>query len=481
MYKQSQTSSIKRNLVNSISLVFGIIIFAVYLSVDLSLDSWVDKQFDKSLINKANYMKSLVKVSGDRLSFDDEHLSEFQEDEDVHFYQLWSSSGSFKRSKSLVQYPQIDLLQLSLPLNTNQLLDVTLPNGEEGRAFISYFLPESEQLSATHEHPAYLALYQSSRSSESMLVLIDILLIVTFFISIVVMRYIAIRIVDKGLKPLQTMNAQIKKIGIDQSSVTELPEPDLQFDEIEPIRKELNAFIKANQVFLQNEKRLTGDIAHELKTPIAEIMSLSEIYIRYPEDERIGATYKQDMLKIAQRMKKIVDNLLLLQKTSSATIQIELEAIDLYQLISEVIAELTFKYSDADSRIQILIDKPLIFGDSFSLHTILQNLIDNALFYSPEGSQITISLVTKQSNLVLEVRNQVCTVLTEQDIAQLLEPMYQADQSRTSNDRYGLGLSIVNNLCRLNDYQLDVVYQEREIGFRIQGIEHHSAEIRKEI
>ena len=72
MYKQSQTSSIKRNLVNSISLVFGIIIFAVYLSIDLSLDSWVDKQFDKSLVNKANYMKSLVKVSGDRLSFDDD-------------------------------------------------------------------------------------------------------------------------------------------------------------------------------------------------------------------------------------------------------------------------------------------------------------------------------------------------------------------------------------------------------------------------
>ena len=55
MYKQSQTSSIKRNLVNSISLVFGIIIFAVYLSIDLSLDSWVDKQFDKSLVNKSNY------------------------------------------------------------------------------------------------------------------------------------------------------------------------------------------------------------------------------------------------------------------------------------------------------------------------------------------------------------------------------------------------------------------------------------------
>ena len=126
MYKQSQTSSIKRNLVNSISWVFGIIIFAVYLSIDLSIDSWVDKQFDKSLVNKANYMKSLVKVSGDRLSFDDDPLSEFQEDEDAHFYQFWSNNRSFKRSKSLEEYPKINLIKLTLPLNTNQLLDDNL-------------------------------------------------------------------------------------------------------------------------------------------------------------------------------------------------------------------------------------------------------------------------------------------------------------------------------------------------------------------
>lgn len=479
MVSQIRASSIKRNLVNSISVVFGIIIFAVYLSIDLSLDSWVENQFDKSLVNKANYMKSLIKVSNDQVGFNDNIISDYQ-DEDIYYYQLWIHNQSLKRSPSLSEYPDFELLKLSLPLNTNQLLDVTLPNGEEGRAFISHFLPKSEQLATTDGHPVYLTIYQSANSLEHMLVLVDVLLIVTFFISVVVMRYIAVRIVDKGLKPLQTMNEKIKNISIDQNVITEIPEPNLPVEEIEPIRKELNTFIKANQSFLQNEKRLTGDIAHELKTPIAEIMSLSEVYIRYPDDERIGATYKQDMLKIAQRMKKIVDNLLLLQKTSSSMIQIESEAIDLYQMVSDIVEDLTFKFDNLDERIQIKIEQPLVFGDSFSLHTILVNLIDNALFYSPDNSLVTISLIEHQDILALEVRNQVRSELTEQDIVHLLEPMYQVDQSRTSNDRYGLGLSIVNNLCGLNGYKIDVSYQASEICFSIHSLEKGDGEMRKE-
>ncbi|WP_105900999.1 sensor histidine kinase [Vibrio gangliei] len=470
---KAKMTSIKRNLVNSISLVFGIIIFAVYLSIDLSLDSWVDDQFDKSLVNKANYMKSLVKVSGDTLSFDDDMMSEFQDDgDDVHYYQLWFQDTSFKRSQSLSSYPEVQLIKVSLPLNTNQLLDVTLPNGEEGRAFLSYFLPESEQLSSEHEHPVYLALYQSTHSLERMLVFLDIFLVVTFFISIFVMRYLAIRIVDKGLQPLLTMNDKIKQIEIGQNSVAEIPQPASPVEEIEPIRKELNAFIKANQAFLQNEKRLTGDIAHELKTPIAEIMSLSEVYIRYPNDERIGQTYKQDMLKIAQRMKKIVDNLLLLQRTSSSTLQIEQEAIDVYQLVEEVLAELSFKFEDLKQRVNLDIEQPMVFGDAFSLQTILTNLIDNALFYSPESSVVQIRLYEQAGGMSLSVENPVATTLNEKDIQHLVEPMYQADQSRTANDRYGLGLSIVNNLCELNHYQLRVEYlaPEQQIGFIVSGL-----------
>lgn len=468
----ARVSSIKRNLVNSISILFGVIIFAVYLSIDLSLDGWVEQQFDRALVNKANYLKSLVKVSGDTLAFDDTMMASQQDDGDTHYYQLWFKDKTIKRSQTLVGYPNVDLLKLSLPLNTSQLLDVQLPNGEEGRASISYFLPESEQLLSEHEHPAYLTLYQSGDSFENMLILVDILLIVSFFVSIFVMRYIAIRIVDKGLKPLEYLNEEIKKIDLGQKQTMEIPEPPQRVEEIEPIREELNAFIKANQVFLQNEKRLTGDIAHELKTPIAEIMSLSEVYIRYPNDARISETYKQDMLKIAHRMKKIVDNLLLLQRTSSSLIQIEKEEVDINDLIQDIVNELAFKFDSIESRVHIELTDDMILADHFSMHTMLVNLLDNALFYSPEGSIVQIMLKEQGEDLQLTISNEVVVALSTEDREHILDPMYQADQSRTSNDRYGLGLSIVNNLCRLNGYELSIDHSNsNQIEFTIRLIQ----------
>ncbi|MGO3800686.1 MAG: sensor histidine kinase, partial [Vibrio casei] len=83
----ARTTSIKRNLVNSISILFGVIIFPVYLSIDLSLDGWVEQQFDRALVNKANYLKSLVKVSGNTLEFDDAMMTSQQDDGDRHYYQ----------------------------------------------------------------------------------------------------------------------------------------------------------------------------------------------------------------------------------------------------------------------------------------------------------------------------------------------------------------------------------------------------------
>lgn len=100
----------------------------------------------------------------------------------------------------------------------------------------------------------------------------------------------------------------------DQPAAGELELPEQVVEEIEPIRKELNRYIRSNRTLINNEKRITADIAHELKTPLAEMITLSEVYIRYPQDERISKTYQHDMLAIAKRMKAIVENLLLLQK-----------------------------------------------------------------------------------------------------------------------------------------------------------------------
>lgn len=469
-------ASMKKKLVNLMTTVFAVIIFAVYVSIDLSLDGWVDQEFDKSLVNKSNYLKTLLQEQDGRVifNFNSEFMPEFSDPDEPQYFQVWLDDHVLARSPSLAQYPKVDLERRALLLNTNQLIDVTLPDGGIGRGVISYFHDDEFPNMA----PVYLAFYEPIGALDRLLWIVDLLLIVTFFLSIFLMRMLAVRIVESGLKPLAELNEEIKHLDIheDSKQVKEIKAPLKYYEEIEPIRQELNAFIQKNQKLLDAEKRLTGDIAHELKTPIAEIMSLSEVYQSFPNDQRIAATYSQDILQISGRLKKIVDNLLLLQRSSQLQHEQSLNVIDIHDILLMIMQELSFKFSDIESRIEINCEQDDFLADEFTIQTILTNLIDNALYYSPQQSKVRIHISleedTQNKNQVkIEVRNELVHPLTAQDKENLLEPLYQVDQSRTSNDRHGLGLSIVNNLAQLSHYQLKIDHRdENQIGFILTGI-----------
>ena len=94
-------------------------------------------------------------------------------------------------------------------------------------------------------------------------------------------------------------------------SVKTLPE------ELVPIANGVNQFIKDNHSLYVREQRLTSDIAHELKTPIAELISLSEVALKFPHEKQITDNLTKDVHEISSRLKNIVNNILLLQKSGS--------------------------------------------------------------------------------------------------------------------------------------------------------------------
>ncbi|MFM2481973.1 sensor histidine kinase [Celerinatantimonas sp. YJH-8] len=454
-------ASIQRNLINSVSMVFGLILLAVFISVDQSLDDWVEQQFDQTMINRANYLKGQIKVVDHSVvfNFNQQFLPQFSSKKDAYFYQLWQNGKTIARSPSLEQYPAQNLILYDIPLRSTRVITVLLPNGETGRASLSYFIPSHIDQPDEQPAPVYLTVYQATVGLDRLKIMVDILLISAFILATLIMRYITVSLIKRGLSPLQQLNQEIKEIAetSDTSQLSrQLSEPKRKVEEIEPIRKELNAFIHSNRQLIENEKRITGDIAHELKTPIAELIALTEIYIQYPQDERISKTYQHDMLSIANRMKGIVENLLLLQRTSSLSMNKQLESLSLESVLEQITRDLSFKYPDIGDRLSIDLDgQDEIVADRFSIETLLVNLLDNALFYSPEQTLITIRWNADHQRQ-LEVRNQTATPLSPQDLEHIVQPLFQLDTSRTRSDRHGLGLSIVSNICRQNGYQFDL-------------------------
>lgn len=470
MLRLKRQPSIQRNLINSVLLVFALFLFAVFISVDQGLDNWVEEQFDQSLMSQMNYLKEAVRYKDQAVHFDLEEplLSQFSSHNHSNYYQLWQNGKTVGRSDSMQSYPALNLVLYNIPLGSTRIVTVTLPNGDSGRAALSYFVPNHPNDPKAHPKPVYLTVYQATISLDRLKIMVDILLVSSFILAIFLMRYIATRLIKYGLAPLARLNEEIKAIAdsTDTAQLTQqLSEPKRKVAEVEPIRRELNIFIRNNQQFLENEKRITGDIAHELKTPIAELIALNEMALQYPDDQRISATYKQDMLAIATRMKSIVENLLLLQRTSSIAMVKQMETLSFSELSDAIITELTFKYPQIRQRLRLHIEPPDTFmADRFSLETLLTNLLDNALFYSPAETPIDLYWHQLGGQQQLQLSNRTLQPIPADKLEQLLKPLFQLDSSRANQTHHGLGLSIVDNICHQNGYIFDL-HQSTEHHF----------------
>lgn len=455
---KTKLHSIKRKLVNNITAVISLILVTIFLTVDLSVDSWVENQFNQSLTNKANYLKTLVKDHAGKLEFDfaGEFMSEYEQANPSEFYQLWHEQHTFEKSDSLQLYPGVDLPNIDIAINEFRIIDYSLPNGEAGRAMISHFIAQQADdntADSGHFNSMVLTIAAPTAALNKVLIIIDVVFVLTCIIAVFGVRYLVTRIVNRGLYPLNNLNEQIKQLDITETA--QIINSDFKVEEIEPIRNELNKFITTNQQLYQNEKRLTSDIAHELKTPIAELISLSEVALRYPNDERISATYTSDILAISQRMKTIVNNLLLLQRAGSSAIELTIEKLNLSAFINNISNELQFKHPDIEQRLQLDIAEDLLVNvDKFCLHTILSNLLDNALFYGERQHSVNLQVTQASDKTIITLCNALATPLSGQQLEAIFDPLYQLDSSRTNNQRHGLGLAIVKSLCNLNNFTI---------------------------
>lgn len=466
--------SIKNTLVNTMTYAVSAIVVIVFLAIDINIDNWIDKEFDAALTNKASYLKTLVKVtdaSQSQVEFDfaDEFMPEFSLPADGEYFQLWRGDQEFERSDSLLKFAEANLIKPEQALNSSAFYDVTLPDGRSGRAIVSTFLPqiplEEDRLAHHDLAPMQLTLAISKEELSNILIIIDTSMALGLLAMIVLLRLMVMKIIDAGLRPLNELNQQLKSAN-NKDDLGKFTVAADEFIEIEPIKNELNRFTKLNQQHLINEKRITADIAHELKTPISELINLTEIHMRYPDDERISITYRQDVLSISLKMKNVVSNLLLLQQAAAGAIAVERVELDLTDTLEQIIKEQTTQHPQAQSRIQVSreLGQSTVYLDEFSIHCLLSNLLDNALFYSPKDSSVLVRLKSlPQGDVCIEIENQLTTNLSDKDLEKLTMPLFQLEISRTHPDRHGLGLSIVEKISRANN-----------IGFSIKKTSEYS-------
>jgi len=447
-------TSIKKKLSKYISISVSILLVGIFLVTDILVDTWISTEFDRAMKTKAGLLTTLISEDMQEVEFDfaGEFMPEFEGLNDPEYYQLWRDNKVFERSDTLDLFELHDLPKLNVNIHETKIENITLPDGRSGRMLFIKFLPqiESEEREDSSfieadfhktQKPMELAYAISNEGLNQILWFVDIIFIITSLLSIISVQIIVSKVVKKGLKPLVKLNGELKEINLN-SDVTSISTHNLP-DELIDIANGINGFINENKKLYSREKRITSDIAHELKTPIAELLNLSEVAIKFPHEKQITDNFYQDVLEISERLRKIVNGILLLQKSTSSGELVKKE-LNIKVLINSIVD----RENKSGRKIeQSYVDKALIvLTNETAIDTILSNLINNAIYYSPERSLIFIAAIPSAENkLTIKVSNMSTHQYDNDDLNSFFEPLWQKDESRTSSQRFGLGLAIVKS------------------------------------
>jgi signal transduction histidine kinase len=215
---------------------------------------------------------------------------------------------------------------------------------------------------------------------------------------------------------------------------------------------------------LENVERLRRDlvanVSHELKTPISALRAHLENLldgVERPDPETL-----QVMLQQSERLSRLVDQLLDLSRLESGDIPLDRESLDLGPLVSEVLSEVEVSTRRVViARNEVPADLPPVWADRERIHQVLFNLLDNALRFTSDGGEVTVSAEASGPRCEVKVRD-TGPGIPDEHLPFLFERFYRADQSRSRGEGgTGIGLAIARSVVEAHGGR---IWAESEVG-----------------
>jgi two-component system sensor histidine kinase TctE len=247
--------------------------------------------------------------------------------------------------------------------------------------------------------------------------------------------------ISRGLSPLKRLQAQLGDRR-DQSLTALRPIEMTQApQEVHSLAAAVNQLLAAVRRSLSQEKRFLNDAAHQLRTPLAGLISQTELAQRETDPQAIQERLTK-VLAGAQRSAHLVHQLLSLARNEA---DVNLQPLDAAALAREVAREWTPRALAAgvdlgyEGEERLLVD-----GEKLLLREALNNLLDNALKYAGSGSTVTLRTTLEPQHAVLEVEDNG-PGLAPDDLAHVFERFWRASDLPGG---CGLGLAIIAEIAR---------------------------------
>ena len=204
----------------------------------------------------------------------------------------------------------------------------------------------------------------------------------------------------------------------------------------------------------ERERRLfVSNVSHELRTPLTSVKS----YLEALDEGALYDPVAPDFIKVSldetNRMMRMVTDLLHLSRIDNATTQLDVELINFTAFITFILNRFDkMRSQDDEKKYELVRDYPInsvwIEIDTDKMTQVIDNILNNAIKYSPDGGTITVSMKTTDDQMILSIKDQGLGI-PKQDLPKIFDRFYRVDRARSrAQGGTGLGLAIAKEIIK---------------------------------
>ena len=413
-------------------------------------NKYVNKTYDKTLYRTALALADEVSLEelGLQVTLPQvaKDLLEFDEEDDVYF-RILGPAGDLISTHTDLPLPKI------YPKDDQFLYFNALLNEKKLRVVV-YALPVlAGFVPNTSNNHVYVMVGETLEKRKQMANEIMLSMLLPQLLIVLLVSALLFFGIKRGLLPLDRLKTELSERSINDLSPvanTKLP------SELQPLLATFNDLLRRVSNTISKQQRFISDAAHQLKTPLAGLKTQAELALREENPAKVSHALNQ-INQASGNLSHLVNQLLSLAKAEpEGAAAVQMEAVDLHQLAQEVSSDWVSiaLQKNIDLGFETAVQTALIQANTVLLRELMNNIIDNAIRYTPAGGNITVGVKQSLNNFILFVQDSGIGISSENQPF-IFERFYRVLGSLQAG--CGLGLTIVQEIALKHQATVSVV------------------------